>query len=95
MKKGALIGFANVTLPWGFEIDDVPVLLSGGKAWASLPARPVIIDGRAAFVPGKPGKQQYVSILRWSTRELTDGFSEKVVALVRARDPGAFNDGSA
>jgi hypothetical protein len=93
MKKGSLRGFADVTLPIGFQIDDVPVLVSGGRPWASLPAKLVIIDDCVAYVPGKPNKKQYVSNLRWSTRELTDGFSQKVIALVRARDPGAFDDG--
>jgi hypothetical protein len=53
VRKGALIGFAAISLPSGLEIDDVPVLISGGRAWAALPARPVITnDGRVAKLPG-------------------------------------------
>ena len=93
VRKGALIGFAAISLPIGLEIDDIPVLVSGGRAWAALPARPVIsADGRVAKLPGT-GKAQCVSVLRWRDRTLSSAFSQRVVALVREHYPEAFSDG--
>jgi hypothetical protein len=92
LRKGALFGFTNITLPAPIvlEIDDVAVLEINGKAWCSLPARPVIgEDGRVAKLPGS-GKPHYVSNLRWGNRRLATAFSQRVVELVRDADPGAF-----
>src|SRR6516165_3189519 len=45
--KGALQGFATVEFPIGFRLIDCPVLVSNGKAWVSLPGKPVLDrDGR-------------------------------------------------
>jgi hypothetical protein len=92
IRKGALVGFANITLPGpiALEIDDVAVLETNGKAWVSLPARPVIDpDGRVAKIPGT-GKIHYVSHLRWADRRLSTAFSQRVIALVLERDPDAL-----
>jgi hypothetical protein len=96
LRKGALIGFANITLPAPIclEIDDIAVLEADGKAWVSLPARPVIgEDCRVAKLPGS-GKTHYVSNLRWGNPRLATAFSQRVVELVRAADPGAFDPGA-
>jgi hypothetical protein len=95
MRRNPLVGFADITLPIGLQIDDVAVLTSHGKAWTTLPARPVITaDGRVAKLPGS-SKTQYVAFLRWRDRAQNDAFSQRVVELVRAIDPGAFDDGTA
>jgi hypothetical protein len=92
IRKNSLIGFASVTLPIGLEIDDIAVLMTAGKAWASLPAKPCVTKaGTIARLPGS-SKPQYVAILRWRERELSQGFSERVVDLIRERDPAAFDD---
>jgi hypothetical protein len=92
IRKGSLIGMAGISLAGGLEIDDVAVLKTHGKAWATLPARPVISsDGRVCKIPGT-GKTQYVSFLRWRDRDLSTAFSDRVVALVRQAHPDAFDD---
>ena len=64
---GALVGFANVELPNGLKINDCPVLISNGKPWAALPAKPQIgLDGRQIEINSK---KQYTSILAWPNRE--------------------------
>ena len=89
MRKGSLIGFAAISLPSGLEIDDIPLLMTNGKAWATLPARPVISsDGRVVKIPGT-SKNQYVSFLRWRDRALSTAFSQRVVELVRQAHPDA------
>jgi hypothetical protein len=88
VRKGSLIGFAGIALPNGLEIDDIPVLITNGKVWATLPARPVITsDGRVARLPGS-SKNQYVNFLRWRDRALSTAFSERVVELIRRQHPG-------
>ena len=92
LTKGSLRGFANVELPNGLRITDCPVLVSGnGKAWATLPSKPVLDrDGRHAKPDGKP---QYAAILEWKTRDLSDGFSTAVIELIRAKHPDALDGG--
>jgi hypothetical protein len=95
VRRGTLLGFADTTLRIGLQIDDVAVLTTHDKAWTTLPARPVITaDGRVAKLPGS-SKTQYVAFLRWRDRAQNDAFSQRVVELVRAIDPGAFDDGTA
>ena len=95
VRKGSLVGFAAVSLPNGLQIDDVAVLVTGGKAWASLPAKPVITaDGRVAKLPGS-SKTHYVAILRWRYRDFSTRFSQAVVSLIRERHPGDLDAGDA
>jgi hypothetical protein len=91
-KPGTLRGFACITLPYKgsqLEIDDLPVLMINGKAWAAFPGKPVVVDGVVARIPGT-SKVRYVNHIRWGDSETTQRFSKAVVALVRQHDPGAF-----
>ena len=88
--KGALIGFANIELPNGLKISDCPVLTSHGKAWATLPSKPVLDrDGKQIVVDGK---RQYCSLLEWNSRDLSERFSQTLIELVRAKHPEALDD---
>jgi hypothetical protein len=91
-RKNSLVGFASIELPIGLRITDVPVLTSrGGKAWATLPSKPVLgADGKQVEVDGK---RQYANLLEWRHRNLSDGFSRAVVEAVRAAHPGVFDGG--
>jgi hypothetical protein len=85
VHKNSLRGFASVELPSGLRITDCPVLISHGKAWASLPSKPVLDrDGKQVETDGK---RQYAPILEWRDRDLADRFSAAVVNLVRAAHP--------
>jgi hypothetical protein len=90
VAKGALRGFAHVELPCGLRIEDCPVFQSNGKAWASLPAKPVLdTEGRHV----KPdGKGQYAAIVKWRDRDLNERWSAALVALIRTRHPHALLD---
>jgi hypothetical protein len=82
LERGALRGFANIELPIGLRIDDIPILVSSGKAWASLPAKPQLDqDGR--HKRDANGKPAYVAMLRWRDREVANRFSAAVIELVR------------
>jgi hypothetical protein len=91
LVRGSLRGFAAVTLLSMIEIDEVAVHVSGGRAWASLPARPMI-DGARQALRDDRGKIRYVAPIRWRTRDLADRFSAAVVELVRAAHPGALDE---
>jgi hypothetical protein len=82
LARGALRGLAHIELPNGLRIADCPVLTSNGKAWATLPSKPVLDrDGKHVEVSGK---KQYAPILEWRDRALQDGFSGAVVQAVEA-----------
>jgi hypothetical protein len=89
LVKGSLRGFATVELPIGLKIADVPVLVSGGRAWASLPSKPQI-DKDGQHKRDINGKPAYTAILEWRDRALADRFSAAVVELVRAQYPDAL-----
>ena len=89
VRKNSLRGFATVELPViGLKVLDVPVLETNGRRWATLPAKPQLEDGRQRC--DAAGKPAYSPILAWRDRTLRDAFSERVVSLVLASDPGAF-----
>src|ERR1700676_42425 len=79
LRKNSLRGFANLELPNGLRISDCPVLVSNGKAWATLPSKPVLDrDGKQVEVESK---RRYCALIEWKSRELADGFSQAVVTL--------------
>jgi hypothetical protein len=91
LVKNSLRGFATIELPIGLKIVNCPVLVSNGRAWTSLPTKPVLDrDGKHVKPDGKP---QYSAILEWKSRDLADRFSQAVAKLVLAEYPHAL-DGS-
>jgi hypothetical protein len=89
LAKGALRAFATVQLPLGLRLIDCPVLVSNGKPWVSLPAKPVLDrDGNHKTDPN--GKPAYAPVAEWRSRELRDRFSEVVIAAIRRMYPEAL-----
>jgi len=91
LVKNSLRGFATVELPIGLKISDIPVLVSNGKAWAALPSKPVV-DKDGQHKRDVNGKPQYGTLFEWAYRDLSDRFSQTVIALVRAEHPAALDD---
>lgn len=92
MRRGNLLGFATIRLPNGLQISDIPVCTSGRRAWASLPAKP-ILDRDGRHLSDENGKKRYVPILQWPDRETADRWSAAVVELVRQHHPEAVDGG--
>ena len=89
MRKGSLVGFATLRLPNGLVIADCPVCESHGKAWASIPGKPILDrDGRHAE---QDGKKHYGQILQWADRDTADSWSDAVVDLVRQQHPAVLD----
>lgn len=87
--KNTLRGFAEVAFPFGLVIRDVSIHTKNDKSWASLPAKAQLTsDG--SIKRTKEGKAEYSAVLVWETRELSDRFSERVVALVKEGWPDAL-----
>jgi DNA-binding cell septation regulator SpoVG len=87
ITKNSLRGFADIELPIGLQIHDVPVLLGANGAWAALPAKPQLDkDGRQRVDAN--GRGLYTPIIEWRDKALRDGFSAAVIELVRAAHPG-------
>jgi hypothetical protein len=89
LTKNTLRGFAAVRLRNGLLINDVTVHTSHGKAWASLPSKPIVgADGQAQR-DRETGKLRYVPILEWPDRSVADRFSAAVIDAIEAQYPGA------
>ena len=94
VNKGFLVGRAKIILPNGLAIADIGVFAKDGRVWSQMPAQQVRgADGRP--ITDDRGKARYVSSIMWSTRELQDGFSKALIALVLAEHPGAISGGGA
>lgn len=87
MARNTLRGFADVRVGKALIIREVAIHVSHGRAWASLPSKPVLKDGRATT--DERGKIRYVPMMEWADKETRDAFSDAVVAAVRERSPEA------
>ena len=87
--KVSLRGFADVRLPSGLIVRECPVHLSGGRRWATLPAKSQIDRDGQLRHDGR-GKIAYTALFEWATSDLRDGFSARVVEIVLEQHPDAF-----
>jgi len=87
--KNSLRGFADLELPNGLRLLDCPALMSSGRAWATLPGKPQIdADGRQNR--DAAGKPSYIPVAEWRSKELREGWSDRVAELVRQEHPEAL-----
>ena len=87
LRSGKLYGFAEIELPIGLRIAEIPVLSGSEGPWAALPGRPELDRDNRTVRTGADGKPVYRDLLSWRTRRLREAFSERVVALVRDAYP--------
>jgi len=81
VAKGSLLGFARVRLGRSLVINDVPVLQTNGKFWASMPGKP-LVDRDGQPLRDAKGKQRYVPVLEWEDRDAQSRFSDAVVEAI-------------
>jgi len=92
LVRNTLRGFADVRLPNGLIVREIPVHETHGRRWAALPSKPQIDrDGQLRRVDGKIA---YTPVLEWDSRELREGWYDRVVALVRQAHPDDLDGGS-
>ena len=79
--RNTLRGFADVRIAeLCLTIRDVALHEKGHARWAQLPAKPMIRDG--ALVRDGSGKVQYVPLLHFDNRAVSDAFGRAVIAAV-------------
>jgi hypothetical protein len=90
---GNLIGLADVELPIGLKIFDIPVIAgrNGRLHWAAMPSKAQLDRERRQKV-GADGKPLFAPVCEWRTRALGDRFSAAVVDLVRAAHPSDLGE---
>jgi hypothetical protein len=92
LVKELLGRFTNVHPLIGLVIHDVPVLISGGNVWATLPSKPQT-DPEARLKRDTSSKA-YSAILKWRDRTLADPFSAAVIELIiEEHGAGALDGG--
>jgi hypothetical protein len=93
VTKGNLRGFATVELPIGLTIFDCRVLVGNNGPWAVLPSKPVL-DSEERHVKRDGRKGQYAPVLQWRDKDLTNRFSDTLVALVLEDHPDGLDGAS-
>ena len=87
VERGTLKGFAKIKVPqWRLTMDDVAIHEKNGKAWAALPARPILDENREV-VRDEEGKVKYCKTLYFDDRATADRFSDAVLKAVASRKP--------
>jgi hypothetical protein len=86
-RRNTLRGFAAIELPTGLRVSEIPVHVTAGRAWAGLPARPIVDTGTGAVLRDERDRIRYAPLLTWRTRDLADRWSAGVIGLVRAAHP--------
>jgi hypothetical protein len=94
VRRNTLRGFAEVRLPNQLIVSDIVVGEAGGRQWALLPSKPMV-DRDGSLRRDEAGKIRYSPVVEWASPALRDEFSKRVVALVRAQYPDAFDAGDA
>jgi hypothetical protein len=90
MERNALRGFATVEFASGLVINDVSVLVTDGKPWASPPSKPMLNrDGQA--LKDKNGKIRYQPIIEFANKAARDRWSDAVVGVVQRAHPEALS----
>ena len=90
--KNTLRGFCEIHVKdMALTIKDVALHEKNSSRWASLPAKPMIAkDGMV--MKDDTGKPKFVSILEFSSRDVSNAFSAAVIAAVLAHSPNAFGE---
>jgi hypothetical protein len=87
--RNTLRGFATVRIEqMRLVVREVAIHEKNGKAWAQLPSRPWLKDGRV--VTNDEGKVQYAPLFEFETVAVRAAFSEAVIAALLAFDPNAL-----
>jgi hypothetical protein len=89
LVKNSLRGFAEFEFPSGLRLIACPVLVSHGRAWVSLPSKPVL-DQTGYQKRAINGKPVYVPVVQWRDRDLQARFSAAAIELIRVAHPGGL-----
>jgi hypothetical protein len=90
LRRNTLCGFATIKVEaLRLTIKNIAIHEKNGRRWAQLPAKPQIKDGKV--ITDSSGKAQYAIIMQFDSREVSDAFSDAVIAAVLQHNPRAFD----
>jgi hypothetical protein len=89
-RRNTLLGFAAVRMPSGLEFYEVPVHVSGSRAWAAPPGRPWI-DANGVAVRGQNGKDRYQAVIGFASHGVRSRWSGTIIDALLAEYPDALN----
>jgi hypothetical protein len=90
LAKNSLLGFAKVQFSSGLIVGEIAVHRSGGRVWASPPARPCIEND--TLVRDAKGKAKYQSLISFANHGVQASWSRQVLRALRAVHPDLFDD---
>lgn len=87
--RNTLRGFATIKIEqMRLTVREIAIHEKNGKAWAQLPSRPWIKEGRV--VTNDDGKAQYSPLFEFDNAAVRTAFSDAVIAAVLRFDPHAL-----
>jgi DNA-binding cell septation regulator SpoVG len=88
---GTVLGYLDVELPSGMVINGSKLMVGpNGKHWVAMPSeRQLDRDGNPRLDDN--GKQLWSPIVEFATRDARGRFNELVLAALRRKHPGAFD----
>jgi hypothetical protein len=87
--QNTLRGFATVRIEeMRLVVREIAIHEKNGKAWAQLPSRPWVKDGRV--VTNDAGKVQYSPLFEFDTAAVRTAFSDAVIRALLHFDPHAL-----
>jgi hypothetical protein len=87
--QNTLRGFATVRIEeMRLIVREVAIHEKSGKAWAQLPSRPWVKDGRV--ITNDAGKVQYSSLFEFDSSAVRTAFSDAVIRALLILDPHAL-----
>jgi hypothetical protein len=89
LHRNTLRGFCEIRIEeLRLVIRDIAVHEKGSARWVQLPARPQTRDGE--LVHDADGKIQYVHLMNFDSRSVSDAFSAAVIRALLEFAPSAF-----
>jgi hypothetical protein len=89
VQRNSLRGFARVRFRSGLVISEIAIHVTGGRAWASPPARQML-DRNGTPLRDENGKFRWQPLISFATKVQRDDWSDQVVAAVLAAYPDAL-----
>ena len=89
INKSNLVGFAEILMPSGIGFVDVTIMRKESHYWAMPPAKPLLVNGAHKIDP-YTNKPIYAQIIKFSTKELKQKWSDAVIAALKMSYPEVF-----
>ena len=89
INKSNLVGFAEILMSSGIGFVDVMIMRKERRFYAMPPAKPLLVNGAQKIDP-YTNKPIYAHIVKFSTKELKQKWSDAVIAALKMSYPEVF-----